>query len=168
MLSLGRTMQNSAVTFEQYGVEAETGYTGRHALVPVLIGLTAPVLVLSIIDPRALANASVIFHIYLFLVFVIATGAYIYSVVDPGEITKVVFDKQSRVVTVNRAGLFATSALEIPFSDIAAVRVESRYDDDGYQSHVPMLVLTDHKIVPLPAGTTEQDVATMRALMRRG
>ena len=160
-------MQNSNAALEHFGVEAETGYTGRHALVPVLIGLIAPVLVLSVIDPRALASASVIFHIYLFLIFVVATGAYIYSVVEPGEITRVAFDRQKRQVLLDRSGLFATSTIEIPFSDVSTVRMETRYDEDGYQSEMPVLVLVDHKTMPLPAGTTEADEATMRALMKR-
>lgn len=158
-------MTSSAAANEQFGVESETSYTGRHALVPVLIGLTSPILVISLIDPRALASVSVIFHIYLFLIFVVATGAYIYSVIEPGEITKVTFDKKSRKVMVTRSGLFATTAEEVPFYDIAAVRIEARFDDDGYQTDIPVMVMTDHKTMLLPAGTSEGDVIKIRAIL---
>ena len=165
-------MQNVAATGpelgnEEFGVETESSYAGRHAMVPVLLGLLAPVIVLSLVDPRALANVSVILHIYLFLIFGIAVAVYIYTVFAPGDITKVTFQKRQRVVIAERAGLFATTKSEIPFSDIASVRVENRYDDDGYETPVPVIVLTDHKVLQLPAGTTEADVATMRSLMRR-
>ena len=98
----------------------------------------------------------------------IAALAFVYSVFDPGEITRVTFDKQARQVVADRSGLFATSMIEIPFSDIAAVRIETRYDDDGYESNIPIMVLTGHKVIQLPAGTTAADVAKMRDLMKRG
>ena len=165
-------MQTIATTVEdlaneEFGVETESTYAGRHALVPVLLGLAAPVIVLSLVDPRALASASVILHVYLFLIFAIATGAYIYSVFAPGDITKVTFQKRQRVVIVERAGLFATTKSEVLFSDIASVRIETHYDDDGYETAVPVIVLTDHKFLQLPAGTTQADVDAMRGLMRR-
>ena len=162
-----QTMAAEETSREEFGVETESNYAGRHALVPVLLGLAAPVIVLSLVDPRALASASVILHVYLFLIFAIATTAYIYSVFAPGDITKVTFQKRRRVVIAERAGLFATTRSEILFSDIASVRIENRYDDDGYETPVPVIVLTDHKVLPLPAGTTEADVTAMRGLMRR-
>ena len=165
-------MQNVATSpadlgADEFGVETESTYAGRHALVPVLLGLLAPVIVLSLIDPRALASASVILHIYLFLIFAMAVAAYIYSVFAPGDITKVTFQKRQRVVIAERAGLFATTKSEVSFADISTVRMDNRYDDDGYETAVPVIILTDHKILQLPAGTTEADIATMRGLMRR-
>lgn len=159
-------MQSQFATNQHFGVETEHGYTGRHALVPVLIGLMGPVLVISLVDPRALASASVLVHIYLFAIFMIAAGAYIYSVLDPGEVTRVTFDKQAGFVSAERSGLFAMSTLDIPFSDISTVRIEARYDDDGYQTAIPVMVLKNRQIVPLPAGTTEADVAAMCAVLK--
>ena len=161
-------MQSQNLMKGQFGVESDTGYAGRHALVPILIGLVAPVLVLMFIDPRALGSASVLLHIYMFAIFVIATGAYIWTVLDPGNITRVTFDKQARKVFAERKGLLAKSVLEIPFVDIAAIRMENRYDDDGYESAMPVLALTTREVGPLPAGTTEGDLAMMRALMKSG
>ncbi len=161
-------MQSPNLTKGQFGVESEVAYTGRHALVPILIGLVAPVLVLVVIDPRALGSATVLLHIYMFAIFVIATGAYIWTVLDPGDITRVTFDKPSRKVVAERSGALAKSTLDIPFVDIAAIRMESRYDDDGYESLVPILVLTTREILPLPRGTTEADIAMMKSLMKSG
>ncbi len=161
-------MQSQGLTKGQFGVESEAGYTGRHALVPILIGLVAPVLVLMIVDPRALGSAAVLLHIYMFAIFVIATGAYIWTVLDPGSVTRVTFDKQTRKVIAERSGALAKSMLEIPFVDIAAIRMESRYDDDGYETNTPVLVLTTREVVHLPAGTTESDIVVMRSLMKSG
>jgi hypothetical protein len=153
---------------EQFGLEGESGRSGRYVLVPILIGLVAPVLVISILDPRALANSGALLHVYLLAIFVVALGVYIWSVLDPGDITRVTFDKASRKVIAERSGLFAKSATEIDFADIASIRFEAHYDDDGYQTSVPILVLSDRKTVQLPAGTTEADIAAMRALIRGG
>lgn len=139
----------------------------RHALPPVLLGLLAPMLLFLLIDPRAITNASLIAHVYMFAIFVIASAAYLISVFETGEITSVTIDKAARTLNVERTGMLAKSYMEIDFADIATVRIETRYDDDGYQTLLPVLVLTTRELVQLPAGTTESDVATMRALLNR-
>ena len=138
------------------------------ALAPILMGLAAPVLVLLLIDADALSGANLIIQLYLYAMFAVATGAYIVSIFETGDVTGVTMDGPARKFIVERTGLIAKSALEIPYADIAAVRIETRYDDDGYQTAMPVLVLTTREVVPLPAGTTESDVVTMRAMMKRG
>jgi hypothetical protein len=138
------------------------------ALAPILMGLAAPVLVLLLIDADALSSASLIIQLYLYAMFAVATGAYIVSIFETGDVTGVTMDGPARKFIVERTGLIAKSALEIPYADVAAVRIETRYDDDGYQTAMPVLVLTTREVVPLPAGTTESDVLTMRAMMKRG
>lgn len=139
---------------------------GRHALVPILLGMLGPIVVLSVIDIRALANASVIVHVYLFTIFAIALGAYIISVLEPGEITRVAVDRKSRIVSLERTGLLARSTMEVPFSEISTVRIEVHADDDGYETTVPVIVLISREVLPLPAGTTETDLATMRSMLK--
>ena len=151
----------------QFGVEAPSGQH-RLALAPILMGLAAPVLVLLLIDAQALASASLVIQLYLYAMFAIATGAYIISVFETGDVTRVTMDNKARLFHVERTGILAKSTLEIAYADVAAIRIESRYDDDGYQTAMPVLVLTTRETVPLPAGTTESDVATMRAIMKRG
>ena len=138
------------------------------ALAPILMGLAAPVLVLLLIDADALSGANLIIQLYLYAMFAVATGAYIVSIFETGDVTGVTMDGPARKFIVERTGLIAKSALEIPYADVAAVRIETRYDDDGYQTAMPVLVLTTREVVPLPAGTTESDVVTMRAMMKRG
>lgn len=139
-----------------------------HAIGPVLIGLLAPVLVLMLVDARALGSASVLMHVYLGAIFVIATIAYVISVFDPGEVTRVDFLAKDRVVEVERTGLVAKKIVAIPFSDIATLRIETRYDDDGYRRDVPLIVLTTHETVELPETATEAEVSAMRRLIGRG
>jgi hypothetical protein len=159
---MSRSSMEDAVDF---GVQTAEG-RHAHALVPVLLGLLGPIAVLSIIDIRALANASVIIHIYMFALFVIALGAYIISVFEPGEITRVTVDRKARLVVLERTGLLARKNIEVPFSDIATVRVDVHGDDDGYETAVPVIILTSRDVLPLPAGTSEADVATMRTMLK--
>ena len=149
----------------QFAVRSERA-AHSHALPPILLGLLAPMLLFLLIDPRAITNASVIAHVYMFAIFFIAGSAYLISVFETGEITSATVDKTTRTISVERTGLLARSVMEIPFIDVATVRIETRYDDDGYQTAMPVLVLTTREVVQLPPGTTETDVATMRAMIK--
>lgn len=157
---------SNADTFT-FGAEGQPRFLASHAIAPILIGLMAPALALFVIDPRALNSASVLVHVYLGALFVIATGAYIVTVFDSGEVTRVAFARDRRVIEVERTGLLARKTTEIPFSDVATLRIETRYDDDGYRSDVPLLVLTTHEVLELPATTSAADIATMRGLLGR-
>ena len=158
-------MSNSSDSIS-FSFEPETG-NRFHAIAPVLIGLLAPVLVLMLIDSRALGSASVLLHVYLGAIFVIATGAYIVSVFDPGEVTRVDFRAKERVIEVERTGLVAKKTAVIPFTDVATLRIETRYDDDGYRRDVPLIVLTTRETVELPDSTTEAEVGAVRRLIGR-
>ena len=157
----------SAETLE-FGQDDGPGAGRAHAFAPILIGLAAPVLVLLLIDPRALKSATVIAHIYLGALFVIATAAYIVSVFEPGEVTKVTCDRKERVILIERTGWLARKTVAIPFADVAHLRIETRYDDDGYKSDVANLVLSTREVIPLPVITTEAEAAAMRAVIGRG
>lgn len=148
----------------QFSVQSSVS-THRHGLPMVLLGLLAPVIVLLIIDPRAVANVSVVAHIYMWALFVIAAFAFLFSVFETADVTSVTFDKPSRSITLERTGSLAKSETSLRFGDVSTVRIESRYDDDGYQTSIPVLVLTTRETIPLPAGTTEQDVIAMRAML---
>ncbi|MEQ1672017.1 MAG: hypothetical protein ABL893_14250 [Hyphomicrobium sp.] len=139
----------------------------RHALAPILLGLAAPMLFFLIVDPRAATNASVILNVYMIALFIIATAAYLISVFETGEVTSVTIDKPAKTVIVERTGMLAKSATAYEFADIATVRVETHYDDDGYKTLMPVLVLTTRELVELPEGTSEADVAAMRALLNK-
>jgi hypothetical protein len=149
----------------QFTVHSSTS-THRHGLPMVLLGLFAPMLVLLVIDPRAVANVSVVAHIYLWALFLIATAAFLISVFETADVTSVTFDKPSRSIILERTGSLARSETSLRFADVATVRIETRYDDDGYQTSIPVLVLATRETIPLPAGTTEQDVVAMRAMLQ--
>lgn len=138
-----------------------------HAIAPILIGLMAPVLVLLLVDARALGSATVILHIYLGAIFVIATAAYTVSVFDQGQVTRIEVLAAERAIAIERTGLVAKKTINVPFQDIASLRIETRYDDDGYKSNVPLIVLSTREVIELPDTMSEQDIAGMRRLIGR-
>lgn len=149
-------------TFSVQSVRATT----RNLLPTVLICMVAPVLVFLVIDPRAFSSATVIAHVYLPAIFIIAFVAYLISVFEPGEVTSVTIDRPSRAVVVERTGMLAKSAMSLSFMDIATARIEKSFDADGYETSMPVLVLTTREVIEMPEGTTEADVATIRAMLR--
>lgn len=151
----------------QFAVKSERS-AHRHALPPILLGLLAPMLLFLLIDTRALEDASLIAHVYMIAIFVVAGLAYLFSVFETGEVTSATADNVSRTIVVERTGLLARSEIEIPFNAIATVRMDTRYDDDGYQTAVPVLVLATREMVQLPAGTSESDIAGLRAIIWPG
>lgn len=135
-----------------------------HALPPVLLGLLAPMLLFLLLD---LTNASIIAHVYLIAIFVIASAAYLISIFETPESTSMIADQGRQLITVEKTGLLARNNIEIPFSDVASVRMETRYDDDGYYTSLPILVLTTRGTVQLPTGTTDSDIATLRTMLHQ-
>lgn len=159
-------MANSdQITFAVEG--GSTASARQHAIAPILIGLLAPVLVLLTIDPRALGSATVLLHIYLGAIFIIATIAYIISVFDGGQVTQITVLEDERALAVELTGLVAKKTIMVPFRDVASLRVETRYDDDGYRSDIPLIVLTTRQVIELPESLAEADLAAMRRFIGR-
>ncbi len=156
---------NATTTSGHFSVQSERA-AHRHALPPILLGLLAPLLVFMVIDPRALSSASLIAHVYMVVIFLLSGIAFLISVFETGEVTSVTIDRPTRTIHVERIGMVAKSFMDIDFADVATVRIETRYDEDGYQTALPFIVLTTREVVPMPAGTTEADVAQMRAVLK--
>lgn len=149
----------------EFGGHAE-GAVHRAALPPILIGLSAPVIVLVLIDSHALGSASLLVQLYVYALFVIATLLFIISVFEQGEVTRVTVEKPARRILIERTGMLARSVTELPFADIASVRMETRCDDDGYETTCPLIILTTRETIPMPVGTTESEIAMMRGLIK--
>jgi hypothetical protein len=161
-----RSMQDNFDT-AHFGTDAVAG-GHRYALAPMLLGLLAPALVILIVDARALSNPGPALLLYLVAIFGLATLAYVVSLFEAGDITRVMVDRAAREIIVEKTGLLTRYETAIPFADVAAIRIETRYDDNGYQTAIPIILLTDRNVVPLPAGTTESDIVRLWALVTRG
>lgn len=140
-------------------------YKGLHALVPILIGLTAPIILFSLFDPRALGNTRLVLHILMMGVALAAATLFFMSMMNPGNLVQVIFDPARRTIDLVRSGSFANNVLTLSFDRVAAVRIETQYDDDGYQQRVAVMVMKNRETYLLPAGTRDADVAEIRAVL---
>lgn len=154
-------------TGPEFGVESTARLANFHAAMPVLIGLAAPIMVLFAIDSRALSSANVLLHLYPLAIFVLGTVVYIINVFDQGDVTKIIFDKPARTLQIERTGLLSKKSEMLDFDDIAHIRMDWHFDDDGYKTAMPQIVLSSHDTIPLPANTTEADIAAMRQIIGR-
>lgn len=148
---------------EHFAVKMERS-SHVQALPSVLLGLLAPMLLFLLAD---LADASIVAYVYLVAIFVIASAAYLISIFETLESTSMIADQHRQLITVEKTGLLARKSIEIPFSNVTTVRMETRYDDDGYYTSLPILVLTSRETVQLPTGTTDSDIATLRTMLHQ-
>jgi hypothetical protein len=144
-----------------------TGHrTGRrlnlHLALPVLLGLSTPLLVVALIDPAVLGHGRVIIQILLTTLFLISTVLFAASLLWPGDISAIIFDPKARVVEIVQSGLIATTRFDVPFDQVVQVGPSSTYDHDGYIVAHADLVLRSGRRLPLPANTSAAAVAAAR------
>ena len=140
-------------------------YAGAHALAPVLLGLSVPAVLFAVLVPGAVHYAPLVVGVYLMALFVIASILFVRSVFNPGFVISASFDPASTVAEFVRSGTFGTTSVRVPFSDIASVRMEMKYDDDGYKVLVPTVDLRSNETVELPAGASQTDIEMVRAVL---
>lgn len=142
-------------------------YSGGHALVPILLGLSTPAVALILFAPELIGGALAVLNVYLFVLMAFALGVFAISVVYPGPLVSWGLDGRAGYLRVIRAGPLANTVTDIPVHKIDRARIEHRYDDDGYSWHEPQLILASGRILKLPPETTERDVAAINALLPR-
>jgi len=90
---------------------------------------------------------------------------YACSVFSPGPVKAVTFDRHNRRVIVERQGSFASTNQEVDFEQIASMQMIHDYDQDGYGSTTPMVVLRSREGLLLPSGTSETHLKALRSLL---
>ncbi|MBA4171648.1 MAG: hypothetical protein C0511_03085 [Hyphomicrobium sp.] len=140
-------------------------YKGLHAIVPILVGISLPILLFSLFDPRALSSTKLVLHVLMMGIAMLAATVFLMSITNPGNVVQAVFDPGRRSVDVVRSGAFANNVLTISFDRISTVRVETVYDDDGYQNRVALLVMKNRDMIQLPTGTSEAELAEIRRIL---
>jgi hypothetical protein len=131
-------------------------------LSPVMIGIIAPVLLGLIIAPSILQGAAGVIGALLIVVLALALGAYILSVLAPGEPVGFAFDPQARTATVLRHGMVARSRIVIPFAEIARLKSVSRFDRDGYEQSAVELHTRNGDSWIVSADATEAELLALR------
>lgn len=149
--------------------EAPVAVSGRllslHTVSPVLIGIATPLVAAVIAGPGVLAGVHLEALALLALVFLSASGIYIYCVLAPGEIVAASFDAEGRMVTLVHSGRFAVTNREIHFSEVADMTLTSDPDETGKACRRAELRLRNGRTLRLPAGTEASHVLSAREVM---
>ena len=128
-------------------------------------GLATPILVFAFIDPKVLANGQFMFILIMICIMIASVFMYACSLISPGPVKAVIFDRRNRKLIVERQGSFASTNREVDFEQIASMRMVQDYDHDGYGSKTPMVVLRSREGLALPAGTDESHLQTIRYVL---
>ena len=140
---------------------------GFAVLAPMLLGFTAPLIVLILLDPSVLSHARTAITSVLAILFVIVTVIFIYSVFAQKLLVSVALEPEAGVASFHYASTFASDTEEVPLASIRAIRTSQRYDHDGYASPSVELVMVNGDCIVLPEGVTAADAAQADALLRR-
>lgn len=132
---------------------------------PMLVGLSLPFVVIYFLNPDALAHVRLVVTLGMLLAFVMASVIFVHSVMSPGELTALAFDRSSRIAELVRSGMFATTVRPIPFDQIASVDVSLDYDRDGYPTSIAELTLVNGDALLLPPETSELHVSAIRSAL---
>lgn len=168
MTASTKTDDNLQVSESDYVGPGAGGYVGLHALVPILLGIFAPCALFMIIDPDALKDYRIWVFLLVVAVLVTAGGIFVLTLLNPGTTISAKFDPLGRKVEFERSGLFANTVYTVPFGRVVEVRLETVYDDDGYKSAVPIVVLTPHEEIELPRHIGRNEIEAIRAVLGMG
>jgi hypothetical protein len=147
------------------GAGAVASGLNLHAIAPILIGLAAPVIVLSLMSPAFLAHARFLILALLCGLFLVATVLFAMSLLLHGPLSALSIDTEGRAIELVYSGMFANKGVQIPFSDIASLKLTTHYDDDGYRFAAPELVLRNGSRMLLPIAASEMELQAARRLI---
>jgi hypothetical protein len=155
---------NFVVSEEGYNPSA---YTGKHALVPVMIGLAIPPLAIAALVPELKAHVEFFILLYLAMLFVVSGIMFIRAVFNPAHVVAVHFDTRQKAAEIVRHSQWGNTSVYVPFKDIADVYMRVRYDDDGYTIREPLMRLRNDDEYDMPAGTDQAEIARIRDVLGR-
>ena len=136
-----------------------------HMLSPILIAIATPLVAAIIAGPAVLGSLHAEATAVLALVFAIASGSYIYTVLVPGEIVAARFDPEGHVVTLVHSGRFAVTNREFHFSEVADVALSHELDATGTLGRRAEIAFRNGRSLALPAGIEASHVLSAREVM---
>lgn len=141
-------------------------YSGWHAMVPVLLGLSIPGLIAAFMGTKVFGESfAIILGVYLMTIFVVSGVIFVRSVFNPGGVIQATFDAKSRSAEFVFAGAFGNPRRVLPLRQIAEVYVDVRYEKDGYKLMRPVVLLKSDETIELPPDTTKEDIESIRTLL---
>ena len=134
-------------------------------LSPALIGLSAPIVVGMVLAPQLLQGATEVIGVLLGALLLLAIGAYVLSVVAPGEPTGLIVRAGTKEVAILRRGLLARSEVVVPFSEVTKLSRSVGSDQDGYEISAVEVRTRDGVQWVIPGDVEDADLAQMRRMI---
>jgi len=159
------SVHSGVIVVEEDAAGGRGSYSGLHALVPILLGLAAPAVLISLVDPMLIGGNQEAVRFFLVVLLFITASVFAFSALDVGRIVMVTFDPAARVVEIVQSGRLAHREDRIPFVELSNARMEQHYDDDGYQWYEPVLYLRSGDRIGLPETTTMEDIEAINAAL---
>lgn len=162
---LSQSFSSHSVHSADYITYGPGSYRGLHALVPLIIGFAVPFAVIAIPLSMMMDASLTLPLLGLLPLLAISTIAFFVSIFAAGPITWASFDPHTRTAEFIRLGTFANTSLQVPFSEIAAVRMAISYDAAGSKVLQPQVELVSGKRLELPSETTWNDIDVIRHIL---
>lgn len=145
---------------------AEQSYVNRFQwMVPVLIGLSAPLVFALLVVPTVIDDARPLVSMILAALVFIGAGAASIAMILRGDAVGMVINKDQRTVEVYLENMFATHVTSLEMSDIASFEACERRDRDGFSYKGATLMTKSGKIFEILASLTSDEIAAGRAAM---
>lgn len=137
-------------------------YSGMHAISPVLIGLSMPCVAIAIFAPRGYNVLQAAAFAVLCIVMLVATTIFALSVFNSGRVAAVAFDIAGRRLELISIATFARRTETVPFSSIADVRVNTRYNRAGRAFVTTEVVMRTGEVMVLPVAPSDAELRAVR------
>lgn len=134
-----QTVPPSRFALAEAGTDPEAGIL--HAAAPFILGLVGVVIAGAVLAPGVMRNGPLLASAVLVPALIVCVGIYAWSVINPGDIVGLVVDREARMVELVQANAFSSRRTVVPFSRIARVAAEDRFDRDGYATRQAALTL---------------------------
>lgn len=145
---------------------SESDYIGRFKwMVPVLIGMSAPLLFAVLVIPTLLDEARGFATVVLTSIVFLCAGIVMVATVLRGDAVGAVIKAREGVVDVLYENMFATRAKSIPFADIVNFDTQVRNDRDGYSYTGATLVLASGTTIDIIASLSPEEISAARQLI---
>jgi hypothetical protein len=149
----------------QLGAVEQTYNRRFQWMVPVLIGLSAPLIFGLLTFPTLLEDARPVIAVMLSGVVIVCGAAAAIALILRGDAVGAIVNGSEQKVDVLFENMFATSVKTYAFSDIADFHAQERRDRDGYSYTGANIVMTDGKTISILASLSADEISAARRVM---
>lgn len=120
------------------------------AIAPLLLGFSAPLLVIIFLNPPFLREARDAFIVLLAMMLIVVMGLFLFAVFMPRALKELRIDAANGRLLLTYANALSLEVQELDVQKIRSVRVNKSYDQDGYPVETGTIVMKDGSQVAVP------------------